>query len=820
MKLIRIFIGSPGGLDEERKAARDVFEEVNLAHGEQWRVHFKIIAWEDTIPGYQRVQSKINEDLDRCQYFIGVLHNRWGTPPSNDQNGYSSGFEEEYYRAVKAIKSGKMKDMALFFKKIQEHDGFVPDSETEKVITFRNEQVVGKVNYFRDYDTLEKFKNEIRCKLNEIGWRESGLDAINQEDQASHPGANLTENVDPDRDNKSTLFETESRDFISDLLNKTNDWEATQPFEVARLRLIAASFSRSGNDEINLGNHDANLIFMHLRNKPLSEQEYASLIDSGVAGFHHCNVPLWHWLARKKVHEHFPYYRLRLLATVGSKDEQYNAIRVLQILNEPIPTHGTYFNTHRVLEMWFSENAKDRVFEAAVSFLAENAKMDDLPSIEKALGIAPANRKNKIEGAIVSIIAKHSIDDALKRVREHDVDMLDTKIIQDLFSSPSSLETKTLVDCLSARSEDVRVSAARVLYNRNEISNAIANSLLTDSNHEIRLVAVETLHQQGNPLDDELVKKVLTIERARTTSGLFANGKKETDTTVYDEYRRNRLFELTEFDLRKEMENKLIYKKRELEVLYTKFGSKKHVLAELRQHLEDGFKTHFEHELEQAEIKHQNLRNYHDIKSSLVQFYRTQLCSVALSALCDIRRSEDLSLVRQTLDQFSVNGSKNILSYLARFGDWTDIARVNNLEENSNKNSTLLTLGTISYPSERALAIFALGKHRLADLLLCDMQSLVRHELLQLVPQKNISELSDDLILRELSSKDDKSRIIFALRCVQSLPRARIKNILQKYLEGEEYSFYNSIHWLDLGASFPKRQAKYIATRELARRCF
>lgn len=73
IKIVRVFIGSPGGLEDERRAAREIVQEVNQAHSEHWGCQFKLVGWEDTIPGYQRPQSLINIDLDKCQYFIGVL---------------------------------------------------------------------------------------------------------------------------------------------------------------------------------------------------------------------------------------------------------------------------------------------------------------------------------------------------------------------------------------------------------------------------------------------------------------------------------------------------------------------------------------------------------------------------------------------------------------------------------------------------------------------------------------------------------------------------------------------------------------------------
>jgi len=670
MKLVRIFIGSPGGLSDERIAARDIFEEVNRSHGERWGLHFKIVGWEDTVPGYQRAQSKINEDLDRCEYFIGVLYDRWGTPPTQDPDGFSSGFEEEFCRAEEAIKAKTMKDMALFFKKIDMQAGFVPGPEIQKILDFRGKQIQDKANYFRDFDTLDEFKAAVRDKLNEIGWNEFNSTKSVQRFDATQPEALPRDNVDTKDENNTGLLDAEARSFISDLLDKSDEWDATQPFEAARLRLIAASVSRSGNDEISLGTHDANLIFKHLRNVPLSNQEYRSLIDSGVLGFDHCNIPLWCWLARKEENEPFPHYHLRLLATIGTQAEQRNAIRILKTLGEPIPTHDSYFNVHGVLETWFSSETNDRVFEAAISFLSENATVNDLQAIEQALENAPANRKNKIESAIVAILAIQSVDDALKRVCEQEVDKLDEQTAKLMFANPTALATGTLIECLSAKPDDVRLSAARVLYQRMEIPVDVANTLLTDSSHDIRLIAVEALRKLGAPLEESVVKKALTIEKSVNFGIGFAPARKETDTSVYDEYLSNRLKELSEAELRHAIQDVAIFKHKELAALYSKYGSKKLVLSELRQNLKDGFEAHFESELKMAEVNSDSTGKLVNTLRELSKFHRTQLCNDALSALCAKRMSEDLSLVRQVLDGFSIRANKDILLYLKRFGDW------------------------------------------------------------------------------------------------------------------------------------------------------
>src|SRR5947209_7073287 len=93
-KIVRVFLGSPGDLKLERQAARRVTEEFNKQWAEELGYQYEIIGWEDIPNAYGRPQAIINEDLRRCDLFIGLLWRRWGTPPDVDGQ-YSSGFEEE-----------------------------------------------------------------------------------------------------------------------------------------------------------------------------------------------------------------------------------------------------------------------------------------------------------------------------------------------------------------------------------------------------------------------------------------------------------------------------------------------------------------------------------------------------------------------------------------------------------------------------------------------------------------------------------------------------------------------------------------------------
>ncbi|MGE0680690.1 MAG: hypothetical protein AB7P69_07260 [Candidatus Binatia bacterium] len=65
-KTLTIFLASPGDLQEERRRAREVVDELNSSLGRPLDIFVDLLGWEDTRPGYGRPQGQINRDLDKC----------------------------------------------------------------------------------------------------------------------------------------------------------------------------------------------------------------------------------------------------------------------------------------------------------------------------------------------------------------------------------------------------------------------------------------------------------------------------------------------------------------------------------------------------------------------------------------------------------------------------------------------------------------------------------------------------------------------------------------------------------------------------------
>ena len=133
---------------------------------------------------------------------------------------------------------------------------------------------------------------------------------------------------------------------------------------------------------------------------------------------------------------------------------------------------------------------------------------------------------------------------ALQRIVEKQVDKLEDWLIEKLFKKPKALITETVAACLTTKSDNVRLRATQLLFDRNAITLEAAKSLLTDSNHEVRLLAVESLKKLGHELASDLVEKALTIQKQSPRIGFGLFRPIETDARYYERYLSNRLAEL------------------------------------------------------------------------------------------------------------------------------------------------------------------------------------------------------------------------------------------------------------------------------------
>jgi len=185
---IRIFIATPAGLEDERQRFRDAVEEVNRDAYERGMA-FIPVGWELTTAGLGRPQEQINEEVRKCDYLVLLLHDRWGTPPSNDGK-FTSGTEEEYNVARECASDDDkpMRNIAVLFKGVEARQLSDPGEQLKQVLVFKQRLEEEKGLLYKTIDTAVEFEKELRGLL--LRWMRDQEDGDSTSEPASVPPPN------------------------------------------------------------------------------------------------------------------------------------------------------------------------------------------------------------------------------------------------------------------------------------------------------------------------------------------------------------------------------------------------------------------------------------------------------------------------------------------------------------------------------------------------------------------------------------------------------------------------------------------------------
>ncbi len=165
---LRVFIASPGGLDEFRENFNKTLAEYNRLEALPLGVMFEAVGWEVTIGGHTRAQEAINNELRTCDYAVFMLRDRWGSPPDAGRK-YSSGFEEEWEIAQNMLDMKQMMNIAACFFSVPENQNKDPGDQYKKVLAFRKILVDGKKDFFKIFKDDHEFEAWLRGYL--ADWR-------------------------------------------------------------------------------------------------------------------------------------------------------------------------------------------------------------------------------------------------------------------------------------------------------------------------------------------------------------------------------------------------------------------------------------------------------------------------------------------------------------------------------------------------------------------------------------------------------------------------------------------------------------------------
>jgi tetratricopeptide (TPR) repeat protein len=96
---LRIFLASPGDLEDERAAVRACVEEHNARRQGASNVTYEVIEWDRVRGTARRAQEAINELIGESHFMIALFKSAWGSKPGSPW-GYTSGTEEELFTGL------------------------------------------------------------------------------------------------------------------------------------------------------------------------------------------------------------------------------------------------------------------------------------------------------------------------------------------------------------------------------------------------------------------------------------------------------------------------------------------------------------------------------------------------------------------------------------------------------------------------------------------------------------------------------------------------------------------------------------------------
>ena len=813
--IIRIFVASPSGLDQERKAIGEVIEGINRRNSSHWLLQFKAIGWEDTVGGNRRAQDIINRDLETCDYFFGLMADHWGSSPHPKEGveaEFTSGFQEEYELAQKLYQNGKMVDILLFFKIIPEDRMRDIGPSLRKVLDFRKQVRDNRKPLYTEFDNLDIFKNKINDALSKIGWERTTPRIGSAISAPSDQNTDIfeSESVAHTEPKKYFLPQT-TRGFLNAIQNKSGKADALTNIEVARLRLVSSGVNRAGNDDAYIGVHDANLLFFFRSDLDLSRAEKSTLLTAGLRYMENQNVPFWHWtdgnLKRTK-------WIIQSRMVANDDSVASSALKIAEIFGYRPPRIPKKIDQGIWIKKWFENERNFKLRNAVEMYLSKWAEEDDIPTLQQ-IGEGISNQQTAIlDCIIVGIKFRHSETEGFQELNERDPEKISVEL-QTILQDAIQCQTSEALEILAKRKADyLRLASIRELVRRDALSEDLAEELSGDNSIEVRLEAIKALADRGKHIPESRAKEALVFKKSGL-GDLISGAKGTDDRSKFEDFRR--------YVLSKKSLDELLAMEEELDrpldvdaLLMASRVFPKQTEKLLRSLLKDGFQGRFEKQMAgpvylSSPQGTELAKKVRKLKG-IICLGQTQ---EALDVLVTQMKQRDLSLVREVIDRQEIEVSGGVHQYLARFGSWDDMERILKLGEKVKGGSTLLgadyTKAKVKNLMAEALA--KIGRARFVDLLERLRSHALLHGVIKAVSGRVFMRLSDEKVLELMRVDDEDVRKVTALRCLQLLPKSRITRLLEEYMEEKKY--YNAIHWLDLGSTMPRYYVQKIVRSEL-----
>jgi hypothetical protein len=813
IKVVNAFLASPGDLAEERRGTKATVEEINRSVAGELGFRIELMGWEDTLPTVGRPQTIINEELDQCELFIGMLWKRWGTPPDRELQ-YTSGFEEEYQRSVDRQRRTGQPEIALYFKEVDDALLADPGPELGRVLAFRRDVESSRIVLFKRFNCNEDLQQSIRAKLTSYLfalWHSQSTAAASRQAADRKP----PDQIDSEQEQSPGVFASQRPElaFVSSLVSRMGAADNTDdltPIEVARFRLVANSIGLSVNDHSNIGVHDANLIFQD-RDVQLTNTEMTHLLKSGLSHLRTQSSPLWRW-----------YVRLRdqsaqdpLMLETFSPDDRVaaGAFRALSLLEIAIPTRLGSASRTEIIVWWLSDERSGSARAEACKYIGFVGGVTDLDLVDIEYDRAHYETSRTALEVLLRIRFRHDETNALEYALSMPFETIDEPLLKRILSADGAASTETLRLGMQHKNRLVRLESIKRLGAIEPISNAVLQHLSDDPDLEIRQLSLKLREEQGEAIDDDSAKAILRRPDSGTLSW-FSGSPVWPDRSwmpAFEAYQREKLSLLNESGLRNLIDNDLIRVDcAPLYVYWDKYFSS--AAESIRLGIDDKFKSAFKSSVDHLETRLPSSQDTVARLKDLEDSVRKRMMRHALDAVEKHGGAQDLLRIREHLSTPYTNLAPADFEFTGKYGSRSDVGLLIAAGQQAGSQSGTLIAGDSTAPWERTIAraLRHLAGDHLQQLLVQELPITLRLALLDEIPVDGFSRISDDVILGLLANPNNEVRVKTALKYIRANRKADTKRLLAKYHDRPTTIYYNVIFWLDLGISLRLSDSRMI----------
>jgi hypothetical protein len=783
-----VFLASPDDVKGERVAAEELIAELNKIIGGRLGWSIWLHKWEDTTPAFGRPQEIINEAVDGCDLFIGLLWKRWGQPSGK----YSSGFEEEYERARSRRKETGAPEIWLVFKRVDEESLKDPGQQLGRVLEFRkNQSDLGEVLY-REVNDVNEWKSKLNnwlldyiLKLHSAASEGVKTPAYSPSlrTSAAPPGESAARSVEAAKAHGQLQGATESLVRVvqsGDLDLSREGAQLLEEFDVARLFLLCATWMFRRYTGETLGAHEVNLLYKHRERLGATPSEQAQLFRAIVADEGDV-IPGWFWFERMAP-EDVRDWLLRVSSEDSSADVRRSAVKLLRASRIDLPKD--LWPALPILDD--SEFVRAEVY----SYLGEIGDGSTAESLEEI--------SSKDHGALSSVGAREARLSILLRLRPAETFSeviqsgvyLSEERIRQLGQIATKVGDDVLLRAVENESEPVRGLALTELARRSRLGVDVAEKLTKDPSLAIREMAFMELARRGQALDLDAVRKSLTDQeepqgRLVSLGRLLSSApapKANADAVILAFYKSQSSESVLQAVDWFSIDGTLAYKSLALDHYDT-------VRDTLRSDLQSGFQRIREQSVAAVgkRFGEKFAANVVDQFSRLENFIRSQFIEAALSGLAVNGEPSDVEIGRQYLNSETSSVKLAAVRIVTRFGTADDTQSLLQISENSwgeaRAEAGLAALRLSSQPFQVARE---LSRSNDANLSSAGFGWLYGH-----------SSAEVDAFFRELLEDENavsRERAIYFFS--ESLKEDAIGSLLASQFEKPRY-YYNVVSWLD-----------------------